>query len=67
LNTPGEEIPFLLQEYIETGKKITNSIYQIMLYGGGMTREEGFHLTYNERAEIVKMIDEKLKNSTNLV
>jgi hypothetical protein len=67
LNTPGEDISFLLQEYVDTGNQITNSIYQILLYGGGMTREEGFQLTYQERSAIVKLIDEKMKNSSSLI
>ena len=52
---------------MDAGKKISTSIYQIILYGNGITREEAFAMTYNERVEFSKLIEEKIKSgSSNL-
>ena len=32
-----------------------------MLYGNGITREEAFNLTYDERVELIKLMEEKVK------
>jgi len=65
LNTPGEDIPLLLQEYVEKGKQISQSVYEICIYGNGITREEAFNMTYKERKMICKIIDKKRKAENN--
>ena len=51
----------MLQEYVETCKKITHSIYQICIYGNGITREEAFQMTYKERKIFLSILEEKAK------
>lgn len=43
------------------GNQISKSVYQILLYGSGLTREEAFNMSYHERTDFVKLIEEKLK------
>ena len=58
----------MLQEYVEICKKITYSIYQICIYGNGITREEAFQMTDKERRIFLDILEEKAKaQSGNIV
>lgn len=60
MNTPGEEVGFLIQEYEDTGKSILKNSYEIcMASEGTVSREDIFRMSFAERELLVEIIKEK--------
>lgn len=69
LATPAEDIPHVLQEYVDEARALTDQIYEICWYmRGGVSREEAWQLSHRERKKIMKLIKENIDrtNKTGL-
>lgn len=57
LKLPGEQISDFLENMVETGNAIINSIDEIAFHGRlGYTRTELLHMSFKERENIIRMI-----------
>jgi hypothetical protein len=64
LAATAEEIPYLLQEYVDETRALVKQITQICWYmRGGYTREEAWQLSPKERKEAMDLIEENIERT----
>jgi hypothetical protein len=56
-----EELQGLLAEYQKDSKKLISQIHEILWHMRSISREEAWSLSFDERKDILKQIEERVK------
>jgi hypothetical protein len=64
LGTPPEDVPMILQEYVDDARALENQLIQIAFYmRGGCPLDQAYKLTNRQRKNTLKFIEENIERT----
>jgi hypothetical protein len=64
LGTPPEEIPYILQEYVDDARALEKQLIQIAFYmRGGCPLDQAYRLTNSQRKNSLAFIEENIERT----
>ena len=64
LGTPSEEVPYILQEYVDDARAIEKQLVQITFYmRGGVDLDQAYRMTNTQRKYALKFIEENIERT----
>lgn len=64
MTTPNEEIPFVIQEFLEEARALEKTMVQVTWYmRGGVTLDQAYKMTPRQRKHALKLIKENIERT----